>query len=119
MHIFKKSKIEKKQKIEQKSLKNRMFFGSAILEAFGKGFGRVLGSPNPRFLHFFRYFFDGKFRVQLGRAKNRKKIATSGLGDFFWMLFAVCAGLGGRIIGWGEGKFGLNFKPGLKIGLQG
>ena len=31
---------------------------------------------------------------------------------------AVCAGLGGRIIGWGEGKFGLNFKPGLQIGLE-
>ena len=31
--------------------------------------------------------------------------------------FAVYAGLGGRIIGWAEGKFGLNFKPGLKIGL--
>ena len=35
----------------------------------------------------------------------------------FGVAAAVRAGLGGRIIGWGEGKFGLNFKPGLKIGL--
>ena len=34
MHIFKKSKIEKKKNIEQKSMKNRMFFGTSILKAF-------------------------------------------------------------------------------------
>ena len=50
-----------------------MSFGTSILEGFRKGFGRVLGSQNPRFSHFFRYFFDANFRVQVGRAKNRKK----------------------------------------------
>ena len=43
MHIFKKSKIEKKKNIEQKSMKNRMFFGTSILKGFWEGFGRVLG----------------------------------------------------------------------------
>ena len=38
MHIFKKSKIEKTKKLE-KSMKNRMFFGTSILD----GFRRVLG----------------------------------------------------------------------------
>ena len=37
-------------------------------------FGRILGGfGDPRFSHFFRHFFDAKFRVQLGRARNRKK----------------------------------------------
>ena len=50
-----------------------MSFGTSILEGFRKGFGRVLGSPNPRFSHFFRYFFHANFRMQVGREKNRKK----------------------------------------------
>ena len=94
-----------------------MSFGTSILEGFRKGFGRVLGSQNPRFSHFFRYFFDANFRVQVGRAKNRKKSANVRIIPDHPLGFPVCAALGGRIIGWGEGKFGLNFKPGLKIGL--
>ena len=54
-----------------------MSFGTSILEGFRKGFGRVLGSQNPRFSHFFRYFFDANFRVQVGRAKNRKKSSNT------------------------------------------
>ena len=55
-------------------MKNCTFFGTSILEGFCKGFGRVLGTQNLRFSHFFRYFFDANFRVQVGRAKNRKKM---------------------------------------------
>ena len=46
-----------------------------------------------------------------------QKIENKSFKFFFPAIFAVSAALGGRIIGWGEGKFGLNFKPGLKIGL--
>ena len=65
----------------------------------------------------FRNFFNAKFRVRVGRVKNRKKSANKRRGRFFKRDLAVRASLGGRIIGWGESKFGLNFKPGLKIGL--
>ena len=47
MTIFKKSDVKKRRKTAKKSMKNRMFFESAIWEAFWKGFGRVLGGPNP------------------------------------------------------------------------
>ena len=35
------------EKIEQKSMKNRMFFGTSILSGFWEGFGRGLGGQNP------------------------------------------------------------------------
>ena len=54
MHIFKKSKIEKKKKIEQQSVKNHMFLGASILE----GFWKVLkGFWEAKILDF-RIFFD-------------------------------------------------------------
>ena len=40
---------------------------------FGRALGKVLGDQKLRFSHFFRCFFDAKFGLQLGRAKNRKK----------------------------------------------
>ena len=46
---------------------------------------------------FFGCFFDAKFSLQFGRAKNRKKRPTRGGGDFLKAGSAVCAGLGGRI----------------------
>ena len=96
MHTFKKLKIEKKKKIEQKSMKNRMFFGTSILKGFWRGFGRVLGGRNPRFSHFFRHFFEAKFRMQFGSAKNRKKRRQNDLRLRFGVAAAVCAALGGR-----------------------
>ena len=73
-----------------------MSFGTSILEGFRKGFGRVLGSQNPRFSHFFRYFFDAKFRVQVGRAKNRKKMAKNVFGPNFGAALRY-------VRSWGEG----------------
>ena len=69
-----------------------MSFGTSILEGFRKGFGRVLGSQNPRFSHFFRYFFDANFKVQVGRAENRKKR----LKIFFSCDFRGQCGPGGK-----------------------
>ena len=41
---------------EPKSLKNRMFVGTSISEAFWKVFGTVWGNKNLRFSHFFDVF---------------------------------------------------------------
>ena len=71
MHIFKKSKIEHMKKIEPKSMKNRMFFGTSILIGFWEGFGKGLGHQNPRFLHIFRCFFDVVFQARFERRKKR------------------------------------------------
>ncbi len=74
-HIFKKSKIEKSNIINQKSKKNRMFLGTwdidfgGVLEGFLEGFG----SQNPRFSHFVRCFFDVIFEERVRRAKNQPK----------------------------------------------
>ena len=87
------------------------------MEGFGEGFGRVLGTQNPRFSHFLRHFFDVKFWLQFGGAKNRKKCPKRGAGGFIRAGLAVRAALGGRIIGWGEAYLSLNFKPDIKIGL--
>ena len=46
MHIFKKSKIQIKEKIAKHGLKNCMFFGIWILKAFWVDFGRALASQN-------------------------------------------------------------------------
>ena len=60
-----------------------MFLGTPILEGLPKGFGRVLGGPNPRFSNLVRHFFEAKFRMHFGRATNRKKVPKRGGGDFF------------------------------------
>ena len=74
--IFKKSRTPKRTKFKQKSLKNRMFVGTSISEAFWKAFGRVLGGQNPQFSHFFRCFFDVVFRERFGGRKNRPRWAN-------------------------------------------
>ena len=94
--IFKKSKIEKKKNIEQKSMKNRMFFGTSILKGFWKGFGRVLGSQNPRFSHIFRCFFDVIFQARFGRRKNREKMRKKQTFPLFGLGFAVVPPLLGK-----------------------
>ena len=58
---------------EQKSLKNRVFVGTSFSVAFWKDLGRVWGSPNHRFSHFSRCFFDAEFKVRSGRRKKRPK----------------------------------------------
>ena len=59
--------------VVENALKNRMFFGTSVLIGFWKGFGRGLESQNPRFLRFFRCFFEVVFEARSGRAKNRPK----------------------------------------------
>ena len=71
--IFKKSRVPKKTKFKQKSIKNRMFFGTSILKPFWLGFGTVLEDQKPRFSRFFRCFFEVVFEARSGRAKNRPK----------------------------------------------
>ena len=86
-------------------------------------FGRVLGgfwegfweAKIIDFRTFFAIFSMPNFDCNLEGQKIEKK----GAKKFFPAIFAVSAVLGGRIIGWKEGKLGLNFKPGLKIGLYG
>ena len=81
-------------------MKITCFFGPR----FWKHFGRVLGGQNSRISLFFRHFFDAKFRVQFGRAKNRKKSAQ----DDFIPNFGGLCGPGGKEKGWGEGNLAGN-----------
>ena len=71
MTISKKSDAKKKRETAKKSMKNRMFFESAIWEAFWKGFGRVLGGQNPWFSSFFRSKMQAKNEMDWRRRKNR------------------------------------------------
>ena len=92
MHIFKKSEIKNKKNVEQKSMKICMFFGTSLLNGFWEGLRRVLGGLNPWVLHFFRYFFEAKFRLPFGRTKNRKKRPQK----FFSWIFGGMCGPGGK-----------------------
>ena len=78
-------------------MKNCMFLGTSILNAFWRGLGRLLGGQNHQFSHFFRHVFDAKFGVQFGRAKNRKKCSKKK----FFLIFAVVRR---SVRPWGEGK---------------
>ena len=78
-------------------MKNRMFFGTSLSEAFCKDFGKVLGSQKPRFSHFFRHFFELILKGFFGRLKNRKKSPTRGADTEFWSGPAECAESGGEI----------------------
>ena len=62
--------LQQAAKIEQKSVKNRMFFGTSILKGFWARFGRGLGSQNHWFSHFFRCFFEVIFEARFGSQKN-------------------------------------------------
>ena len=46
MHIFKKSKIQIKEKIAKHGLKNCMFFGTSMLNAFWVDFARFFASQS-------------------------------------------------------------------------
>ena len=69
-----KSKIEKKKKIEKKYVKNRMFVGTSISDAFWKDFGRVSDSWKPRFSHFFDDFSKQILKAVSERPKKEKKV---------------------------------------------
>ena len=60
-----------------------MFLGTSISEAFGKDFERVLGGQNLWFSLFCRWFFEVIFGARIERSKNRKKLPTRELGEFF------------------------------------
>ncbi len=70
-----------------------MFLGTSISEAFGKDFERVLGGQNPWFSLFCRWFFEVIFGARIERSKNRKKLPTRELGEFF----------GGGSVSWRHG----------------
>ena len=78
-------------------MKNPCFFGHRFWKDFGKVLGGLWEAKILDFRIFFDVFFDAKFRVQLGRAKNRKKRPQKTFSPFFKLGAAVCAGLGGRI----------------------
>ena len=82
-----------------------------ISEGFWEGFGR----PKSLIFALFSIFFRCKISNATWKGKKSKKMRKNNLDLTFEADFAVRAGLGGRIIGWGEGKFGQSFKPGLKI----
>ena len=93
--------------------KSHVFWNVDFKMIFGLVLGRVCEPKTIDFRTFFDVFSMQNLDCNLEGQKNRKKKLIF----FFPAIFAVSAALGGRIIGWGKGKFGFNFKPGLKIGL--
>ena len=79
-----------------------MFFGTSFLEAFWEGFGRVLGGQNPGFSQFLGEKFEAKIKMIFGRLKNRILSAKNGFSPLFWAGWAVRAGPGEGILGWGN-----------------
>ena len=77
-------------------MKNCMFFGNSFLNGFWQDFGKVLGGQNHLFSQFVRHFFDAKFRMQVGRAKNSKKMIHQKPRGLFFMIFCGPCGLGGK-----------------------
>ena len=94
---FRVSNIAKIPKVCSKISKKSMFFGTSFLKPCWEHFERVLGGQNPQFSHFFRHFFEAKFKGFLGRLKNRKKSPTRGADTDFWPGPAECAEPGGEI----------------------
>ena len=69
---------------KQKSLKNRMFVGTSISEAFCKDVGRVLGGRNPRFSLFFVIFSKQILKDVLeGQKIEKKSVRWKSPGDFW------------------------------------
>ena len=62
--------LEQASKIIPKSMKNCMFVGMSILDAFWKDFGRILEGQNLSFSFFFRHFFEANFGKRFGRQEN-------------------------------------------------
>ena len=73
-------------------MKNRMFFGTSILDGFWEGFGRGLGGQQPLFSHFFQFFFDVKIGRRFENAKIEKKQCQT-------MKFQPILGLPGGMCG--------------------
>ena len=73
-------RLRNKTFFEQKIVKNRMFFGTLILEGFGEDFGRVWETQ----ILDFSSFFDVISKQNLKRISDRQKIAKN-----------VCLGGGG------------------------
>ena len=84
---------------------------------FGLVLGGVWEAKTIDFHTFFEVFSMQILDCKLEGQKIEKNSGKTRAVIVFGADAAVCAALGGRIIGWGESKFGLNFKPGLKIGL--
>ena len=59
-------------------------------------FWKRFGKPKPLIFAFFHYFFDATFRLQLGKAKNRKKKPQSPIFPLLGAGSAVVPGLLGR-----------------------
>ena len=78
-------------------MKNRMFVGTSISEAFWKDFGRVWGGRNPRFSQFFHNFFEPKFGRHFGRLKNQVLRPKNNFAARFWVGPAEWAWPGGEI----------------------
>ena len=94
-------------------MKNCMFFGTSILDGFWEGFGRVLGRQNPRFLHFFRCFFEAFFKQRFGKAKIAEKVPNIITLTTFWDGPAECAASGERLREGSYSPFKLGYKEGL------
>ena len=73
-----------------------MSFGTSILEGFRKGFGRVLGTQNPRFSHFFVIFSMQILECKLEGQKIEKKVAKNVFGPNFGAALRY-------VRSWGEG----------------
>ena len=73
----------------EKCTKKHCFFGPSIWKGFWWGTGRVLGGQNPRFSHFFRYFFVVVFEARFGWRKNRPKMQKNQTFPLFGVGFAV------------------------------
>ena len=78
-------------------MKNRMFVGTSISEAFWEGFGRFLGGRNLRFSYFFQLFFEANFAVRFGRPKKGPKSVKNDIAAHFGAGPAECAEPGGEI----------------------
>ena len=57
---------------QEKSMKNRIVFGTSTLTGFWKGFGKALGGQNPWFSHFFRCFSMQNLECNLEAQKIEK-----------------------------------------------
>ena len=88
------------------------------MDGFWEGFGRVCARFREAEILDFRTFFVIFSMQNLECKLERLKTKKEGCNFFFPAILAVCAALGGRIIGWGEGKFGQSFKPGLKMAFK-
>ena len=82
MHIFKKSEIENIKKIQPKSMKAGMFFGTSILIGFWKIWGGLWKAKILDFRIFFNVFSMSFFECDSGGEKIDKKCEKTKLFRF-------------------------------------